>query len=106
MIEGLRALGKDDGTFLRGLIRQFRADGDARLARLEQAANDGETSVIRAVAHLLYGSSASIGAVRVTAACRAIEGLSAKDGDSQYRNAVRRIRSAYEHVLPLLDGLT
>jgi CheY-like chemotaxis protein/HPt (histidine-containing phosphotransfer) domain-containing protein len=105
MIEGLRALGEDDGTFFRNLVRQFRADGDARLARLEQAAKDGETSVVRAVAHALCGSSANIGAVGVAAACRAIEALNANDDASHYRNAVRRTRSAYERVLPLLDGL-
>jgi CheY-like chemotaxis protein len=105
-IEGLLALGADDGTFFRGLVRQFRADSDARLARLEQAAKDGETSVIRAVAHALRGSSANIGAFGVAAACRAIEVLSMKGDASQYQNAVRRVRSAYEQVLPLLDGLT
>jgi CheY-like chemotaxis protein len=105
MIEGLRALGEDDGAFLRGLIRQFRADGDARLARLEQAAKDGETSVIRAVAHALRGSSANIGAVGVTAACRATEGLSMQGDASQYPSAVRRVRAAYERVLRLLDEL-
>jgi CheY-like chemotaxis protein len=106
MIEGLRALGQDDGAFLRGLIRQFRADSEARLALLELAARDCETSVIRAAAHALCGSSANIGAAGVTAACRALEVLSAHDDASEYRNAVRRIRSAYEKVLPLLDGLT
>jgi CheY-like chemotaxis protein len=104
MIEGLRALGEDDGTFFRGLVRQFRADADARLALLEKAVNDGETSVIRTIAHALRGSSANIGAAGVSAACRALEALSANDDASEYRNAVQRIRSAYEKVLPLLDG--
>jgi CheY-like chemotaxis protein/HPt (histidine-containing phosphotransfer) domain-containing protein len=105
MIEGLRALGEDDGTFLRGLVRQFRADGDARLTRLERAAEDGDIFAIRVLAHALCGSSANIGAAGVTAACRAIEVLSPGDDASHYQNAVRRVRSAYDHVLPLLDGL-
>ena len=105
MIEGLRALGEDDGTFLRGLVRQFRADGDARLARLERAAEDGDIFAIRVLAHALCGSSANIGAAGVTAACRAIEVLSPNDDASHYQNAVRRVRCAYDHVLPLLDGL-
>jgi HPt (histidine-containing phosphotransfer) domain-containing protein len=105
MIEGLRALGEDDDTFFRGLVRQFRADSDARLARLDLAANDGETAVIRALAHALRGSSANIGAVGVAAVCRALEVLSANDDATNYRNAVGRIRSAYEKVLPLLDEL-
>jgi CheY-like chemotaxis protein len=104
-IEGLRALGQDDGAFLRGLIRQFRADSEARLALLESAARDGEISVIRAVAHALYGSSANIGATGVAAACRAIEALNANDDARRYRSALRRLRSVYERVLPLLDGL-
>lgn len=105
IIEGLRALGQDDGAFLRGLILQFRADSDARLALIEQAARDGEISVMRAAAHALCGSSANIGAAGVTAACGAIEVLSANDGASEHQNAVQRIRDAYERVLPLLDGL-
>ena len=105
MIEGLRALGEDDGTFLRGLVRQFRADGDARLARLERAAEDGDIFAIRVLAHALCGSSANIGAAGVTAACRAIEDQSAEGDVSQYRDAVRRVRSAYDFVLPLLDVL-
>ncbi len=106
MIEGLRALGDDDGTFLRGLVRQFRADSDARLARLERAAEDGDIFAIRALAHALCGSSANIGAAGVTAACRAIEALSPDDDASHYQNVVLRVRSAYDDVLPLLDGLT
>jgi CheY-like chemotaxis protein/HPt (histidine-containing phosphotransfer) domain-containing protein len=105
MIEGLRALGEDDGTFLRGLIRQFRVDGDARLARLGRAAEDGDIFAIRGLAHALCGSSANIGAAGVTAACRAIEVLSPNDDASHYQSAVRRVRAAYDHVLPLLDGL-
>jgi len=105
MIEGLRALGEDDGTFLRGLVRQFRADSDARLAHLERAAEDGDPVAIRALAHALCGSSANIGATGLTAACRAIEDLGATDNVRQYRDAVRRIRAAYDQLLPLLDGL-
>jgi CheY-like chemotaxis protein len=105
MIEGLRALGQDDGTFFRGLVSQFRADGDARLALLELAARDGETTVILAAAHALLGSSANIGAAGVTAACRALEVLGANDDAREYREAVRRIRFAYKRVLPLLDAL-
>lgn len=105
MIEGLRALGEDDGAFLRGLIRQFCADSDARLARLEQAAKDGQISLIRALAHSVRGSSANIGAIGVTAACHALEVLSENADASEYRNAVRRVRSAYEKILPRLDGL-
>lgn len=105
MIEGLRALGDDNGTFLRGLIKQFRADGEARLALLERAAEDADILAIRAVAHALRGSSASIGATGVTAACRGFEALGLNDDVSEYRDAVRRIRSAYDRVLPLLDAL-
>jgi CheY-like chemotaxis protein/HPt (histidine-containing phosphotransfer) domain-containing protein len=105
MIEELRALGQDDGRFLRALIKQFRADSDARLALLDQAARDGDVAVIRAISHALCGSSANIGAAGVTAACRALEVLAENADASEYRNAVGRIRSAYEKVLPLLDEL-
>jgi HPt (histidine-containing phosphotransfer) domain-containing protein len=104
-IDRLRKLGRDDGTFLRALINRFRMDTEVRVAGLERAAPFVERAVTEALAHSLYGSSANIGATELAQCCRAIELLSAKDDASLYVNAVRRVRQAYERVLPLLETL-
>ena len=101
-IDRLRKLGRDNGAFLRALIKQFRTDTDLRVAR---AAAFAETAVTEALAHSLYGSSSNIGATELAQCCRAIELLSAKDDASLYMNAVRRARQACERVLPLLETL-
>ena len=104
-IDALRALGNDDGTFLRELVRHFLTDGNVRLATLERAAEAGKLSVMHSFAHDLTGSSAMIGAIEVADACRAIALLRANDDASLYRNAVIRIREAYDRALPLLAAL-
>jgi HPt (histidine-containing phosphotransfer) domain-containing protein len=104
-VDRLRRLGRDNGAFLRALIKQFRTDTDVRVAGLERAAAFAETAVIEALAHSLYGSSANIGATELAQCCRSIELLSARAGASRYVNAARRVRKAYERVLPLLETL-
>jgi HPt (histidine-containing phosphotransfer) domain-containing protein len=103
-VDRLRKLGRDDGAFLRALIKQFRTDTDVRVAGLERAAFV-ETAATEALAHSLYGSSANIGATELAQCCRAIELLSATDDADLYVNAVRRVRQAYERLLPLLETL-
>jgi CheY-like chemotaxis protein/HPt (histidine-containing phosphotransfer) domain-containing protein len=103
-IEGLLALGEDDGTFLRELVDQYRTDADARIAGLERAAERGEHLPIRTLAHALRGSSANLGAVEVTEACRSLEELTEENVEA-YIAAVGIIREAYSRVLPLLEAL-
>lgn len=102
-IEGLRELGEDDDTFLCELINLFRTDSVERLAGLERAAQSGESAVIRTLAHALCGSSANVGAMGVSAACRAIDHLRADDDAALYADAVNNVRRAYDRVIPLLD---
>ena len=67
--------------FVAKLIRVFVADNASLLARIEQAASVRNFHEIRSLVHALKGSSASMGADRLTEACMAFEGLS----DSELR---------------------
>jgi PAS domain S-box-containing protein len=103
IIDGLRELADGDDAFLRDLIGQYRSDSDSRLEELERAATAGEVAAIHRLAHALRGSSANVGAIEVTAACRAVELSDAADA-RDYLEPLARIREAYERVLPLLSA--
>jgi signal transduction histidine kinase/HPt (histidine-containing phosphotransfer) domain-containing protein len=72
VLDQLRSL--RDGEGLVGtLIQTFLATSAADLAALRQGVEEGRWSDVGSAAHRLAGSSAALGAVQVTAACRAIE---------------------------------
>jgi signal transduction histidine kinase/ActR/RegA family two-component response regulator len=69
-----RLRGLRDGEGLVGtLIQTFLATSAADLAAVRQGAEEGRWPEVGAAAHRLAGSGAALGAVQVTAACRAIE---------------------------------
>jgi HPt (histidine-containing phosphotransfer) domain-containing protein len=69
----LRASTGDDDEFVRDLIDTYVAEADGHFAGLEQAIASGDVAAVVRPAHTLKSSSASVGAMRLAAICRAIE---------------------------------
>jgi signal transduction histidine kinase/CheY-like chemotaxis protein len=89
------------------LIQTFLETSAADLAAVRQALEELSWSEVEAVAHRLAGSSAALGAVQVTAACRALEGWvrAGRTGEAgplveRLEREVERVRGALGRVEP------
>lgn len=68
-----------DGAFMRDLIQTYTRDARAALERMRRHAAVKDAPALAREAHRLKGSSATVGAIRLAAACLAIE-VTAKRG--------------------------
>ena len=59
----------------REIVQLYRQEAARRIAALEAAAQVPDWSQVARIAHTLAGSSSSIGALRMAAACAALETL-------------------------------
>ncbi len=62
-----------DPAFLPGLIEDYVEQAGSRLAALRAGSSSGDLEAVRSAAHALKGTSATLGASRVAAACDRIE---------------------------------
>ena len=62
-----------DAIFLAELITSYLADSPPLLEEMERSAARGDAVSLRRAAHTLKSTSASLGAVRLSAICRGIE---------------------------------
>ncbi len=60
-------------AIVRGVVDSFVAEGPGRLARIQQAIQDGDPGALTFAAHVLKGSAAQLGAVRLAESCRELE---------------------------------
>lgn len=69
----LRAAMGDDEAFMRELVDTYVTEGTANMDAVVAAAASGDCPAIVRPAHSLKSTSASLGAMRLSAICRAIE---------------------------------
>jgi HPt (histidine-containing phosphotransfer) domain-containing protein len=73
VIDELRAATGDDEEFIAELVETYVTEGAASMDALLAAAAAGDCPAIVRPAHSLKSTSASLGAMRLSAICRAIE---------------------------------
>jgi HPt (histidine-containing phosphotransfer) domain-containing protein len=74
VLERLRALGGDDDPgFLRGLVEEFLAHAERSIDEMRAAVRAGDGARLADLAHGLKGSSANLGARRLSALASAVE---------------------------------
>ena len=83
------------------LITLFRTEAPSRVEAIEQAAGDGDWAALRARANDLKGMCGLIGASPLAARCVAL----ADSTGAAARAAAREVRTEWERVEVLLDGL-
>jgi len=72
----LQALGSDeDPMFLLDVVEQFVQDAAVHIAALRVAADTGDAMALERAAHTLKSTSASVGALGMTALCHELQGL-------------------------------
>jgi HPt (histidine-containing phosphotransfer) domain-containing protein len=107
-IARLRELDPDNrNRLVPRVLRAFVTSAERLLAQLRAPAATHDLKVIRHVAHTLKSSSASIGAMRLSQVCGAVELLIRNDVtadlDSQVDALEAEVRAVLQALQPMLD---
>lgn len=96
--ESLRQLGAGGGEvdLLERFVEQFLGQAASDVAQLRAAAARGDAAAARALAHGLKGTSATMGAAAMAAACEALE--EATSGGAVSPDAVGRVARELERA--------
>ena len=99
VIDELRAATGDDEAFILDLVETFVTEGAANLEGMVAAASSGDVAAIVRPAHTLKSSSASLGAMRLSAIARAIEESGRAGGGTGLAEIVELARSTWAATL-------
>ena len=97
------ALTSGDPDLLGRFVDQYLAEATSRLAELHAAAQNGDAKALEEAAHGLKGTSATIGAVAVAAACAPLE-LAARHGQQASVVELEQVSSALERAATALQA--
>ena len=95
----LRASVGDDREFMVDLVETYVAEGSANMDGLLAAATAQDCAAIIRPAHTLKSTSASLGAMRLSAICRAIEEAGRQSHPDTLREDAELARSTWEATL-------
>jgi HPt (histidine-containing phosphotransfer) domain-containing protein len=73
VVDELRAATGDDEAFILDLVETYLSEGEGQLLGMAAAVEARDPAAIVRPAHTLKSSSASVGAMRLSAVCRGIE---------------------------------
>jgi HPt (histidine-containing phosphotransfer) domain-containing protein len=101
--QALELVGGDE-EFLGELVATYRTDGADRIAEMRSALAAGAAADLQRAAHTLKSSSATLGAVGLAEACRAVE-HAARDGALEgLSDPIDAIASEFEEVVAALEA--
>ena len=106
MEESLNDLLEDMGgdiAILRELLTTFENITPAQLDHMESAVISGDLKVISRIAHSVCSSSAGIGALELSHACRRLEDTARKEGSEIEPSAVEEIRSLFTEACQVMQ---
>lgn len=99
-VQMLKALGGDDDPSLyRDLVDTFIADSPHRIDSIELAAREGNVEQLMREAHGLKSSCGNMGAVALTALCRALERAGAEKRVDDARELASHLRADYDRAI-------
>ena len=95
----------DDAEFLADLVRTYLADGPTHLAAIAEAVAAHDAEALVRPAHTLKSSSATVGAMRISARARHIE-MAARTGtiDEATRNDAGQLVDDWNATTEALEG--
>ncbi len=104
VLDELRASVGDDDDFVRDLIEAFLSDSGAQLDAIEAALKAGDAEALVRPAHTLKSSSATVGAMELSAAARTLEmaGRSGSLSDEATRAAGATVRGVADTTMASL----
>jgi signal transduction histidine kinase/HPt (histidine-containing phosphotransfer) domain-containing protein len=99
VLEKFRAIMGDDAPmFLSELIAAFQMDAVDLLAEMRRGVEEGNVEAVRRTAHTLKGSSATLGAMGLSALCRELEGTASEGVLEGAMEKVARVEAEYERA--------
>ena len=99
VLDELRASTGDDEEFMRDLVETYVEEGQASLTGLLAAAGARDPAAIVRPAHTLKSTSASLGAMRLSAICREIEAAGREARTDTLPEDVELARATWEATL-------
>jgi len=99
VIDELRAATGDDQAFIVELVETYVSEGAASMDSLAAAAEAGDCAAIVRPAHSLKSTSASLGAMRLSAICRSIEEAGRDDRADTLREDAELARTTWDATL-------
>lgn len=101
-LDALRELKDGTGNLLAVMVDLFLRDAPERLGTMRNAADSGDADTLARAAHNLIGSSGNVGATRMVALCRRIDGA-ARNGDLTEAPAMlQRLEAEFEEAASAL----
>jgi HPt (histidine-containing phosphotransfer) domain-containing protein len=95
VLEALRdQLGDEGGELVREILQRYLKQAQDLVAQIEIAGTSLEVDRLRALAHKLKGSTATLGGARLAAVCQRIE--LAQDADFDFPGAAQDVRREFE----------
>lgn len=107
-IDKLRAVaGEQGGSFVQEMAQLFLDEATRSLAELGKASDQGEWKLVTRTAHSLKSSAATLGLLRLSAACKALELDTKGAGASPQTPAlVKAVLHEFEAAKPTLKSLS
>lgn len=106
-IEKLRRVGGDEASiFIAEVAQLFLEETRKSLVELLRAAEGGDRERAGRIAHSLKSSAATLGMMRLSAACESLEAAAKAEGahDSTVE-AAAAVRDEFDHTVPILRSL-
>ena len=104
VLDELRVSTGDDQAFMRELVETYVEEGQASLTGLLAAAGARDAAAIVRPAHTLKSTSASLGAMRLSAICRSIEAAGREDRADGLAEDVETARTAWRATLEAFES--
>ena len=105
VLDELREATGGDEAFIVELVETYIAEGAVNLEGMVAAAEAGDAAAIVRPAHTLKSSSASLGAMRLSAMCRTIEEAGRETRSEGLADAVEQARTAWQETLAAFAAL-
>jgi PAS domain S-box-containing protein len=99
-VQALQQLGNPE--VLRRAITAYLTDAPQRLVTIRQALTSGDLSTLKAAAHSLKGSSATLGFVALAACCQELEAIGRTPTPDQTAPLLARVEAEYDMVQSVL----
>ena len=99
VLDELRASIGDDDAFMVELVETYVSEGETNIAGLLAAAAAQDCAAIVRPAHTLKSTSASLGALRLSAICRAIEEAGRQERTETLRQDAELARATWDDTL-------